>query len=162
MVLVVGATGLLGGEICRLLSERAQPIRALVRAGSDAAKVESLRSVGADLVVGDLKDTASLERACVGVDVVISTATSTTSRQEGDTIESVDRDGQLNLVETARKTGAGHFVYISFPEFAVEIPLQTAKRMVEQPLARAASSTRSSVPRISWRSGSARGSASTR
>jgi uncharacterized protein YbjT (DUF2867 family) len=132
MVLVVGATGLLGGEICRLLAERGRPIRALVRAGSDVAKVENLRSLGADLVVGDLKDPASLESACDGVDAVITTATSTTSRREGDTIESVDRDGQLNLVETARKAGVGRFVYISFPEFGVEIPLQTAKRIVEQ------------------------------
>jgi len=132
MVLVVGATGLLGGEICRLLAERGEPVRALVRKGSDPAGVESLRSLGADVVVGDLKEPETLGPACDGVAAVISTATSTTSRREGDTIESVDRDGQLDLVEAARKAGVERFVYVSFPEFDVEFPLQTAKRLVEQ------------------------------
>ncbi len=132
MLLVVGATGLLGGEICRLLAERAKPTRALVRTRSDPAKVERLRGLGVELIVGDLKEPATLGPACDGIDAVVSTATSTTSRQEGDTIESVDRDGQLNLVEAARKAGVARFVYISFPEFGVELPLQTAKREVEQ------------------------------
>jgi uncharacterized protein YbjT (DUF2867 family) len=83
MVLVVGATGLLGGEICRLLEELEEPARALVRVGSDPAKVESLRALGAGVVVGDVKDPATLGPACDGVDTVISTVTSTTSRQEG-------------------------------------------------------------------------------
>lgn len=132
MLLVVGATGLLGGEICRLVAERGRPTRALVRADSDPDKVERLRELAVELVVGDLKDPATLEPACDGVDAVISTVTSTTSRREGDTIESVDRDGQLNLVDAARAAGAGRFVYVSFPEFEVDFPLQTAKRRVEQ------------------------------
>jgi uncharacterized protein YbjT (DUF2867 family) len=130
--LVVGATGMLGGEICRLLAEQGRPVRALVRADSDPAKVDALRELGADLRVGDLKDPETLEPACVGADAVISTASSTTSRREGDTIESVDRDGQLALVDAASKAGVGRFVYVSFPEFDVEFPLQTAKRTVER------------------------------
>jgi NADH dehydrogenase len=132
MVLVVGATGLLGGEICRLLADRGEPGRALVRAGSDPAKVESLRHLGVEVVVGDLKKPETLRPVCDGVVAVISTATSTTSRDEGDTIESVDRDGQLALVDAARQAGVTRFVYVSFPEFGVEFPLQTAKRLVEQ------------------------------
>jgi NADH dehydrogenase len=62
---------------------------------------------------------------------VISTVTSTTSRGEGDTIESVDRDGQLALVDAALEAGVKRFVFVSFPGFAVEFPLQTAKRTVE-------------------------------
>jgi uncharacterized protein YbjT (DUF2867 family) len=130
--LVVGATGLLGGEICRLLAERGAPLRALVRTGSDRAKVESLQMLGAEVVEGDLKESSTLLPACAGVDAVISTATSTTSRAEGDSIESVDRDGQLALVDAAAQTGIDRFVFVSFPEFGVEIPLQSAKRLVER------------------------------
>src|SRR5437879_2458099 len=43
MILVVGATGLLGGEICRRLRERGQPVRALARHTSDPSKVQRLR-----------------------------------------------------------------------------------------------------------------------
>jgi uncharacterized protein YbjT (DUF2867 family) len=99
--LVAGATGIVGGEICRLLAARGVPVRALVREASDPAKVESLSALGAALVEGDVKDPSTLARACAGVDAIVSTATSTTSRGEGDTIESVDRDGQLALVDAA-------------------------------------------------------------
>lgn len=132
MELVVGATGLLGSEICDLLVGRRRSVRGLVRSTSDTEKIERLRELGVELVVGDLKDPASLERACSDVEVVVSTATSTTSRAEGDSIESVDRDGQLALVGASAAAGVKRFVYLSFPEFEVEFPLQNAKRAVEE------------------------------
>lgn len=132
MNLVVGATGLLGSEICGLLVEAQRSVRGLVRTTSDPEKIERLRELGVELVEGDLKDPASLERACAGVDVVVSTATSTTSRAEGDTIESVDRDGQLALVDAAATAGVKRFVFVSFPKFEVEFPLQSAKLAVEE------------------------------
>src|SRR5438445_3363668 len=66
MILVVGATGLLGGEICRRLRERGHPVRALARETSDPAKVQRLTSLGAEIMRGDLKDRASLDQACRG------------------------------------------------------------------------------------------------
>jgi len=129
--LVVGATGLLGGEICRQLTHRGEPTRALVRRTSNPVKINQLRGLGAELVHGDLKDRASLDAACHRVDAVISTASSTLARQEGDSIASVDRDGQLALVDAAAAAGVKRFILISFPEIAVEFPLQSAKRAVE-------------------------------
>jgi uncharacterized protein YbjT (DUF2867 family) len=134
MHLVVGATGLLGSEICRLLAETGTTIRTLIRTTSDPEKVGVLREAGAEIVHGDLKEPASLLSACTGVDAVVSTATSTTSRAERDTIESVDRDGQLALTDAAARAGVRRFVFVSFPEFHVDFPLQTAKRAVEQRL----------------------------
>ena len=54
MILVVGATGLLGTEICQLLAEEGKPFRALVRATSPADRVEALCTMGAEAVTGDL------------------------------------------------------------------------------------------------------------
>jgi uncharacterized protein YbjT (DUF2867 family) len=130
--LVVGATGLVGREVCRLLAERGRPVRALVRSSSDPDKVAELRELGAELVQGDLKDPASLVSACAGAETVFSTATSTISRGEGDTIESVDRQGQLDLVDAAESAGVGRFVFVSFTEMDPDSPLQRAKRAVEQ------------------------------
>jgi uncharacterized protein YbjT (DUF2867 family) len=129
--LVVGATGILGGEICRLLAERGVPLRALVRTTSDPAKVESLKALGAEIVEGDLKDRGSLTAACAGATAVFSTASVTLSRAGGDTIESVDRDGQLALVEAAVAAGVARFFYVSFSGIDVDSPLQRAKRAVE-------------------------------
>jgi uncharacterized protein YbjT (DUF2867 family) len=136
MNLIVGATGMLGGEICRLLAEQGKAVRALVRETSNSEKVTRLRGLGAEVVRGDLKDPASLEAACRGASVVVSTASSTLSRQAGDSIESVDRQGQLNLIEAAEQAGVEHFVLISFPNVDIAFPLQSAKRAVEDRLRR--------------------------
>ncbi len=133
--LVVGATGLLGHDICRRLTEAGRPVRALVRRTSDQARRAELERLGVELVEGDLKDHASLARACTGVQSVVSTASSTFSRQPGDSIESVDRSGQLALVDAARTAGVEHVVYISFRENpTVQYPLTAAKRDVEHAL----------------------------
>jgi uncharacterized protein YbjT (DUF2867 family) len=131
MDLIVGATGLLGGEICYLLRTRGSHVRALVRPTSDALRVARLHDRGAEIVLGDLKDHASLATACRGVDAVITTASSTLSHQPGDTIDSVDRRGQRALIDAAEAAGVRHIVYVSFPPVALEFPLQSAKREVE-------------------------------
>ena len=133
--LVVGATGLLGPETCRQLIEMSRSVRALIRRTADERKRAELESLGIELLEGDLKDPASLARACVGVQSVISTASSTFSRQPGDSIESVDRQGQLALVDAARGAGVEHFVFVSFrANPGIDYPLTAAKRAVEQAL----------------------------
>ena len=77
MTLIAGATGMLGSEICRLLREQGKPVRALVRSTSNPETIARLKSSGAEIVQGDLKDPASLEAACHGATSVISTASST-------------------------------------------------------------------------------------
>lgn len=133
MILVVGATGYLGTEICRLLRARDADVRALVRRTSSPDKVDGLRALGVELVTGDLKDRRSLDRACKGVDTVISTASVTLSRQPDDTIQRVDQDGQIALVEAARASGVERYLFVSFSgNLDLECALHTAKRAVEQ------------------------------
>ena len=62
--LVVGATGMVGSEVCRRLIAAGKDVRALVRAPSDPDKVKQLRALGAKTVLGDLRDRASLDAAC--------------------------------------------------------------------------------------------------
>src|SRR5690348_8350303 len=135
MILVVGATGLLGSEICRRLVERGEAVRGLVRKTSDPVTVERLRAAGVETVVGDLRDRASLDAACRDVRAVVTTATTTRSRQPGDTIEATDEAGQLDLVDAARDAGVSRYVFVSV---SGNIPdagrLVRAKRAVEQRL----------------------------
>jgi uncharacterized protein YbjT (DUF2867 family) len=133
--LLVGATGLLGPEICQRLTTSGHHVRALIRTTSDARKRAALAALGVELVEGDLKDTASLARACVGMQAVVSTASSTLSRQDGDSIESVDQQGQLALIAAARQAGVGRFVFVSFRHNPnIQFPLTVAKRSVERAL----------------------------
>ncbi|MDQ3949910.1 MAG: NmrA family NAD(P)-binding protein, partial [Gemmatimonadota bacterium] len=141
MILVAGATGALGGEICRRLIARRKPVRALVRATSDPDKVEALTKLGCEVVVGDLKHRASLDAACEDVDAVISTVSMIGTGKPGDSFEATDERGTLNLIAAAKAAGVDHFVYVSFDTDSVpDSPLRNAKAKVEESL-RASSMT---------------------
>ena len=133
-VIVIGATGFLGMEICRQLADSKRKVKGLVRSSSDPAKVQALQQMGVETVAGDIKDVASLNNAFKDISVVISSASSTLSRQEGDSIETVDSTGQLNVVKAAKTAGVNQFIFISFHPMSQECPLQTAKRTVEKHL----------------------------
>lgn len=133
-ILVVGATGFLGMEICRQLTTANKNVTGLVRKTSSEEKVNALKQLGVQLIEGDLKDRTSVKKALQGIATVISTASSTFSRQEGDSIQTVDNEGQANLVDEAMAAGVQQFIYISFPSMPGEFPLQDAKRRVEHKL----------------------------
>ena len=135
MILVAGSTGSLGTEIVRLLRERGESVRGLVRATSAPEKIAHLKQLGAETVVGDLKDHASLEAACRGATTVISTVTIITTAQPGDSFQDTDGAGNIALIDAAKAAGADHFIYISFNyDGFPSTPLTDAKRAVEEHL----------------------------
>lgn len=131
-VLVIGATGFLGMEVCKQLRQAGKNVRGLVRKSAEPRKVESLKEMGVETVIGDLKDISSLYLAFNDVKEVISTASSSLSRAEGDNIETVDKEGQKNAIDASVAAQVKHFVFISFHEMLLEFPLQTAKRTAEK------------------------------
>ena len=70
--LVTGATGFVGSAVARALARRGHRLRLLVRAGSDRSNILDLD--GAETVVGDLTDAASLARAVAGCRYVVHVA----------------------------------------------------------------------------------------
>ena len=130
MILVAGATGMVGGMIVDGLRARGERIRALVRSADSA---EVLQARGVDTVLGDLKDRASLDRACAGMDVVITTANSA-SRGGSDTPESVEEQGNRNLIDAARAAGVRQFVFVSAlgSDLNSPVPLLRGKAIAEQ------------------------------
>lgn len=130
-VLVVGATGLLGARVSARALAAGHLVRAMVRLQSKGR--HALASSGCELIEGDLKNPATLDAACRGMDVVITTANSMLSRRRGDSIETVDRRGGLHLVGAASRAGVTRFIYTSVsPQFTETIPFIHAKREVER------------------------------
>lgn len=141
MILVVGATGLLGGMITQQLLQREHNVRILVRHNSPAAELakqglgtpaQTLIDAGAQPVYGDLKDRASLDEACAGIETVITTANSILRGGE-DTIKSVDLKGTQNLIDAAQEAGVDHFIYTSVAGADINSPnpLSQAKAACE-------------------------------
>src|SRR4051794_35291291 len=132
MILVAGATGELGGAVVRRLAEGGATVRCLVRGDSPIA--------GAELARGDLRDPDSLHDACDGVRCVVSTVTAMARALAGErvSIDAVDRDGVLALVDAAEAAGVERFVTTSYAGVHAGLghPLERAKLAVEQRLAR--------------------------
>ncbi len=137
-VLVAGATGALGSSVVRMLRARDEPVRCLVRPGSDAS---ALQSLGAELVHGDLVEPESLPVACEGARTVISTATAIgrlLNGVRGPSIAAVDDTGVGNLIAAAERAGVERFVYVSYAgaDAGLGTPLERAKLANEQRLRR--------------------------
>jgi NADH dehydrogenase len=100
-----------------------------------ATSPQSLIGAGAHPVYGDLKDRASLDAACAGVDTVITTANSAMRGGE-DTVDTVDRQGNRNLIEAARAAGVKQFIFTSFlgADPNSPVPLFQAKAETEAAL----------------------------
>jgi uncharacterized protein YbjT (DUF2867 family) len=109
MILVVGATGNLGGAVTRMLLAQGQPIRLLARPQSD---YQPLADAGAQVVLGDLKQRSSLDAACQGVDTVITTANSA-ARGGEDNPQTVDLEGNRHLIDEALAAGVKQFIFVS-------------------------------------------------
>jgi uncharacterized protein YbjT (DUF2867 family) len=122
----------LGSEICRRLTSQGKAVRGLVRVTSNPERVAALKAWGVETVLGDLRDPASLARACQGVETVITTANTTASMQPGDSIPMTDQQGQIDLVKSARQAGVSRFILVSIPLNMEDCPITTAKRTVEK------------------------------
>ena len=101
MILVTGATGAVGGRVARLLTERGESLRLLVRDSSRAPKL-----TGAEVAVGDYADPSSLPPAFAGVDVAF-------------IVSGYAKPGErwrlhANAADAARTAGVRRLVYLSF------------------------------------------------
>ena len=72
-VLVTGATGMIGANVCQQLINQGDRVRAIVRT-PEAQDAIALRTLGVDVFPGDITDLDAVLRATDGVDGVIHSA----------------------------------------------------------------------------------------
>jgi dihydroflavonol-4-reductase len=110
-VLVTGATGFTGGHLARALAASGDHVRALVRHLSPDI-VANLPDV--EVVIGDLRDAASLERAAEGVELVYHIAA--IYRQAGlrdNEYRAVNAEAVRTVIHAAKAGGARRVVHCS-------------------------------------------------
>ncbi|MFC4503339.1 MULTISPECIES: NAD-dependent epimerase/dehydratase family protein [Streptomyces] len=111
-ILVTGTTGQVGRRfVPRLLAQRAagEQVRVLVR---DAARAERFAELGAEVVVGDLRDEEALGKAVAGVDAVVNVAASFRGVPDEEAW-AVNRDAAVALGRAALASGVRRFVQVS-------------------------------------------------
>lgn len=109
MILVTGATGELGSVVVRILRKMGQDVRAFVRPGS---RYFLLNDTGCTYFFGDLRDPASIKRACQGVTHLLC-CSGVRVENRLDTHQSVTINGHELLWQAAVDAGVQKAVYIS-------------------------------------------------
>src|SRR5437016_11293894 len=109
--LVTGAAGFLGSHVTRQLVARGADVRVLLRPSSNNRAIADLPL---EYVTGDLRDSASLDRALTGVRRVFHVAADYRlwSRRSQDIYDS-NVGGTKNLLEAAKRAGVEQFIYTS-------------------------------------------------
>jgi uncharacterized protein YbjT (DUF2867 family) len=130
MFLVTGATGGVGKRVVRLLREREMAVRAFVRLSSRYGELEQR---GAEIFIGDLRQERDIQKACQGVEYVISTHGSNEFNRSSP--QAIDYRANIDLIDAAKAAGVKHFVFISVlgaDRGYEDAPVFKAKWAVEQ------------------------------
>jgi len=134
-VLITGGCGFIGTNLVKYLSERHCYIRILDNATSSSRIWDDCRALHSkqktqdlnldtlappfsevDLVAGDIRDRAALDKATAGISAVIHLAALTSvvdSLEKPEESWDINVNGTLNLLESCRRNGVGKFILAS-------------------------------------------------
>ncbi|MCW3034040.1 MAG: hypothetical protein QOK19_1183 [Solirubrobacteraceae bacterium] len=108
MLLLTGATGLVGSNLLSRLLAEGRQVRCLVR---DPRRLGTQR-VRVQIALGDLTDPPSFRNALRGVDTVVHLAAAIRDQPRG-SIEELDGIATWRMVEAAERQGVERFVFFS-------------------------------------------------
>jgi uncharacterized protein YbjT (DUF2867 family) len=153
VLLLTGATGLIGSSLLRRLIARGEPVRCLVR---DPRRLGPER-VRVQITIGDLTDPRSLRQAMRGVRTVVHLAASHRDQPHA-TIEELAGVATWRLLRAAEHAGAGHFVFFSALGATPHHPsrLHRAKALAERAVDEAALRTTTFAPSLVYAPGDRR------
>lgn len=110
-LLIAGATGTLGRELVYAAARSGDEVVALIRESS-VEKIRDMRDLCREIRFGDLTQSETLIGCCRDIDIVVSTV-GMGHRTDGPTHQEVDYQGNLNLLEEAKRAGVQKFVFVS-------------------------------------------------
>ena len=128
-VLVTGGAGFIGSELVRRLFSRGTPVRVVDNLiNGRRENLEGISGCPVELVIADIRDSASVEKALHGIAIVYHLAClgvrhSIHSPREN---HEVNATGTLRLLSLARKAGVERFVHVSTSEVygtALRVPM---------------------------------------
>ena len=130
-VVLAGAFGHLGLDILRELGKQGHEVVALGRSIRKPADLQE----GYTAVQADVQKPATLKGVCDGAEVVISTVGLTKASAEVSCYD-VDYQGNMNLLEEAKRAGVKNFAYVSVlkADGNPDVPMLDAKAKFEAEL----------------------------
>jgi nucleoside-diphosphate-sugar epimerase len=110
IVLVTGASGLLGGAVAAAVRDAGHEVRTLQRRPSGVAGVTDL--------LGSVTDATAVAHAVAGVDAIVHLAAKVSLAGAPAEFENVNVGGTLRLLRAATASTASRFVFVSSPSVA--------------------------------------------
>jgi len=110
IVLVTGASGLLGGAVAAAVRDAGHEVRTLQRRPSGVAGVTDL--------LGSVTDATTVAHAVAGVDAIVHLAAKVSLAGAPAEFENVNVGGTLRLLRAATDSTASRFVFVSSPSVA--------------------------------------------
>lgn len=110
LILVTGATGFLGRNLCEYLVQRGHRVRVLARATSDTSFLEAL---GMEIATGDVRDLDTVRQAMAGCDRVIHAAACFRLWGPPDVFEETNLWGTRNVLATAYALNVNRLIHVS-------------------------------------------------
>ena len=153
MLLLTGATGLIGSSLLRRLTARGEPVRCLVR---DPRRLGAER-VRVQITIGDLADPRAFRQALRGARAVVHLAASHRDQPHA-TIEELAGMATWRLLRAAEAAAVEHFVFFSALGATPHHPgrLHRAKALAEHAVAEAALRTTTFAPSLVYAPGDRR------
>jgi uncharacterized protein YbjT (DUF2867 family) len=150
MLLLTGATGLVGSALLRRLVAEGTQVRCLVR---DPRRLGAQR-VRVQIALGDLADPPSFRNALRGVQTVVHLAASIRD-QPRSSIEELNGIATWRMVQAAQRAGVEHFVFFSVLGASTHhrARLHRAKALAEQAVTEASLRTTVFAPSIVYAPG---------
>ncbi len=112
MILITGATGLVGRYLAPQLAEAGWPVRVLAEPRREGRLARLGWPESVEIIVGDLADASSLHRAMQGVHSVFHLASAQWWGRRRD-LEQIDLQGTRNLIAAARSARIGRIYFLS-------------------------------------------------
>lgn len=114
MILITGATGGIGGEVCKLLKAAGTPFRAM---GRKQEQVDTFKKQGIDAVLGDFDRPETLAAAMQGCDTMFLITPPTQAQFAQETA----------AIDAAKRAGIGRIVKVSASDGNIRSPVPWAK-----------------------------------
>jgi len=112
-VLVIGATGFVGGRVVTALRAKGRTVRCMARTPE---KAQDLAADGVTVVPGDILDPAAVDRAVEGVSAIVvcvHTISPQGASDKGQGFMDVEADGLRHVVAACKKSGVTRVLYVT-------------------------------------------------
>ncbi|MBW4612656.1 MAG: NAD(P)-dependent oxidoreductase [Desmonostoc vinosum HA7617-LM4] len=108
-LLITGIDGFIGLRTAELAIMQGMKVRGLQSTQQD----KQAQNLGVDVIVGSITDSATAQKACQGVDIVLHTTQITEEAGPLDDFRQINVGGTVNIAEAAKNAGVKTFVHLS-------------------------------------------------